>query len=130
MELLCIAKGGVQKPGKEGGCFEVEIWKGVEIRREYVAGSEESASAVMGEYFDGGEEALEAFEVKTSAVLREGVSGGGDVMQSNWEDVLMTIPLESSISIAEGLGAVVVVVKLAISASVFSLDMFALFERL
>lgn len=101
--------------------------KGLRSGGDIVASSEVSASAVMGEYFDGGEEAL---EVKTSAVLREGVSGGGDVTQSNWEDVLMTIPEESSSSIAEELGVVVVVAKLAISASVFSLDMFALFERL
>lgn len=90
--------------------------------RGIVAGSELLASAEMGEYLDGGE------EMNASAVLR-GVSGGGDVMERCLEEVLARVPAKSSIPIAEELGVVIGVAKLAILASVFSPGMFALFEK-
>ena len=97
--------------------------KGVRSGKDVAPGSEVVASAVMGEYLDGGE------EMNASAVLR-GVSGGEGVLERSLEEVLARIPAKISTPIAEELGVVVVVAKLAIIASVFSPDMFALFEKL
>ena len=86
------------------------------------------ASVVMGEYLCFGDEALEALEaleVSASAVLREGVSGRGDVMERSLEEVVERIRAESSTPIAKELGVVVVVAKLATLASVFSPDISA-----
>lgn len=93
-------------------------WNGVRWGREVVAGPELLASAVMGEYLCFGDEALEALEVIASAVLREIVSGTGDVMGRSLEEVVARIRAESSTPIAKELGVVVVVAKLAILASV------------
>lgn len=70
---------------------------------------------------DGGEEVLQGLEANISAVLSEGVRGGGDVMESIWEEVLARIPAESSTPMAGELG-VMVVAQVAMLASVFSPD--------
>lgn len=91
--------------------------------RDIVAGLEVLASAVVGEHLDGGE------EMDASAEVRD-VSGRGGVMERSLEEVLARIPAKISTPIVEELGVVVVVAKVAIVTSVFSPDMFALFEML
>lgn len=69
-----------------------------------------------------GKEEVEELELDVSEGLRDGVTGGADVVGGGWKEVLARIPAEISTPIAEVLDFMLVAAKLAILVSVFSPD--------